>query len=418
MKYLLIAKLENGTYFSLAERYSKEHLTKLKQTTTFYCPVCHGKLTMKLGNKKQWHFAHQIDKGCSDQFENETDYHLKGKMELYRWLLTEKEVEAVYLEKYIKTIKQRPDILVKIKQQWIALEFQCSPLPSLHHQKRTQSYLQANILPIWIIGGTRLKRKGKYSFALNDFEWNCLSPPTYPMQPQIFYFCPETMRVIVLNAVISVSPTKAYARLKTYSLPTFSIKQILDNDSSQEERTVWQDWLTLKKVNRYEHARYPNQAQRYFQTMLVKNNTYPSLFPIEAGWPTRNHHWIETPFHIWQSWILLEFLPHFHYGQSFTFQALLTSFRSTYSIYHIRLFSTHHGHFSFALMSYLLLLCRLQVIKRASSSTFVRLQDGTLPQTIEQAIELDEKLARRIMAESRNSTNIKGEKMFPKKKKE
>lgn len=111
---------------------------------------------MKLGLQKAPHFAHKQNKSCSIDIEPESAYHLEGKRQLYVWLKTQRA--SPILEPYIRTINQRPDVMARIKEHMLAVEYQCATIAPDVFQKRTEGFKQEGIIPQWIMGYSRLKR--------------------------------------------------------------------------------------------------------------------------------------------------------------------------------------------------------------------------------------------------------------------
>jgi competence protein CoiA len=96
------------------------------------------------------HFAHIVLSDCQSSFsERESPIHLKGKLQLAEFF--QQHVSEVVVESYIPHIAQRPDILVKIKRQSYAIEFQCSTIPIHIRDSRNNGYLKMSIQPVWIL---------------------------------------------------------------------------------------------------------------------------------------------------------------------------------------------------------------------------------------------------------------------------
>ncbi|KRL03007.1 competence protein CoiA [Liquorilactobacillus capillatus] len=121
-----------------------------KKGVQYKCPGCQGELILKKGEFKISHFAHK-NSMCQIFSEGETPEHLLGK----------KSILAAYqkagyfgkLEEYIKSLQQRPDVLVRLRnEKAIALEFQCAPLNLTKLSERSQGYFQAGLKFCWILG--------------------------------------------------------------------------------------------------------------------------------------------------------------------------------------------------------------------------------------------------------------------------
>ena len=77
-----------------------------------------SKVHLCQGTDHRPYFAHYAQSRCD---ANETVIHQLGKQQIGRWL--NQQGWPSYSEVYLPTIKQRPDILTKINDQWVPLSF-------------------------------------------------------------------------------------------------------------------------------------------------------------------------------------------------------------------------------------------------------------------------------------------------------
>lgn len=133
--------------------YLKEELKKWSKKGILKCPVCEGKLYYRHGEIRIPHFSHEKDSECIYTFyENETKEHAIGKVILYKWLKSIKEINNVQLELYIKETKQITDIYFEYKDKKYAIEYQCTPILKSEYNTRHELYKLNNIIDIWIFG--------------------------------------------------------------------------------------------------------------------------------------------------------------------------------------------------------------------------------------------------------------------------
>lgn len=125
-------------------------LEKKNSANRYFCPSCKEEVFLKQGIKNVPHFSHYKNSDCQSFSEGETEEHIKGKYFLYHFL--KPHVESIEMEPYIKTLKQRPDLLITKNKQKIAIEFQCSSISVKDVLKRSKGYKKASILVLWIIG--------------------------------------------------------------------------------------------------------------------------------------------------------------------------------------------------------------------------------------------------------------------------
>lgn len=117
---------------------------------TFICPQCENPVRLKIGQVMIPHFAHIVLTNCLTSFsERESPTHLKGKLQLADFFQS-KGLDVI-VESYLPNIEQRPDLLVQQNKKRFAIEFQCSVIPTMDIDYRSQGYLKVGITPIWLL---------------------------------------------------------------------------------------------------------------------------------------------------------------------------------------------------------------------------------------------------------------------------
>ncbi|KRN28439.1 hypothetical protein IV38_GL001439 [Lactobacillus selangorensis] len=115
-------------------------------TGPFYCPDCHGRLSLRNGGaRKRAYFAHQQQ--CTKE-GGESDWHQAGKT-----LLTQFCGQAglrCEQEAYLDEVQQRADVFVPNRN--LVLEYQCSPLAAAELQTRTEGYGEIGLEVAWLLG--------------------------------------------------------------------------------------------------------------------------------------------------------------------------------------------------------------------------------------------------------------------------
>lgn len=142
---------------ALNERKEPVNASRASADAIYCCPVCKEKVILKQGEFKVSHFAHWRKHACTGATEKETEEHLRGKMGLMEWAVSQGSAQ---LEYYIPAIRQRADLLVDQGYRWLAVEFQCSPLAVSTVCSRTEGYKQVGLPVVWI-SGSRLKLSRK-----------------------------------------------------------------------------------------------------------------------------------------------------------------------------------------------------------------------------------------------------------------
>lgn len=265
---MFVAKFKDGTKISLVDDWHLEELRELRKKRPFFCPVCEESVQLKLGTTRLWHFAHEPQAACSERGESESMYHMKGKKLLYEWLQSQQV--KVALECYLPIIKQRPDLLFRFKNTLYAVEYQCSPIEITLLEKRTQGYKQIGVVPIWILGGNRLKRYGPHTFSLKSYEWLC----TQLSKNHFFhltYFCSEQKSFAQLHQLTPYSSTKFLASYQESSLMNTSISSIVQPPLVRKGN-MFGKWITVRKNWRYKNlSPYPSKIERIIREILYKN---------------------------------------------------------------------------------------------------------------------------------------------------
>ncbi|NEU29657.1 hypothetical protein GN156_02565 [bacterium LRH843] len=386
---MFCANLEDGTTISVMDKWHLEELKELRKKRSFYCPMCKEAVQLKLGRKRQWHFAHIANSSCDQTVENETMYHMNGKKQLYEWL-KQQQVEAA-LEVYLPLIRQRPDILFRYDKSLYALEYQCAPIEPSLLEKRTSNYKQLGIIPIWILGGNRLKRHSEQTFSLKTFEWFS-SRKNESDQYYLTYYCPNQQKIGYLEQLTPYTPTRLLAAYQEHPIQTLIIKNFLSPPSKKE--FPFDYWLSIKKHWRYQHpAPYPTRTDLFIQQLLYRKRISPSLFPIEAGWPTDQHYVIESSPFQWQSFLLFECLqyqPLHHSFSSRIAKQCLQPYMNNGIFGHRQTLECHN--WTAAVDGFLHWLCKLNYLEKVNGNDqYKRVRTITLPTSIEQAITLDRK---------------------------
>lgn len=144
---MLIAYTDKQQLF-ISYQHSRQALRQFRQQLQFFCPQCQQPVQLKIGKLNIPHFAH-ITKNCHHRFaEGESELHLQGKIQLFEWL--QARGHRVKLEPFLRTLSQRPDLLMQGEHQQIAIEYQCSAITKENWQRRTAGYEKHNIQALWL----------------------------------------------------------------------------------------------------------------------------------------------------------------------------------------------------------------------------------------------------------------------------
>jgi competence protein CoiA len=390
---LLVANKHNGERFSLLEIRAKESLLKVRESESFTCPGCHEPVLLRLGNKRIPHFAHLNSTTRCDISERESQYHLKGKMQLFDWL--KQQHLSVELEPYLTSIHQRPDILLHNQGRKFAIEYQCSHISAQVYIKRTASYVLKGYTPIWILGASNFNRKSSLNTKISAFQWLFLQNSTnISYSPILLYYCPVEMKLIKLHNLHPFSSTDLVSNLLITPLEKLNFQQLFSEP--QSETTILAElWIEKKKKWRRISAPYLFKSARKFVTELYLHNISPTYVPAEVGLPVKSLYWIETQAMIWQMYILLDSVYPVHIGEFVTFQTVYQKFQNRKAKGLVKIRSLpliKHTHYSFAVMEYLHALEKVGVLKKVNGSTFKKVRDIVMFTNLEELEKLDEVL--------------------------
>ncbi|MDT8862738.1 competence protein CoiA family protein [Alkalihalobacillus sp. MEB130] len=396
------AKLKDGTVISMMDPWHLSELKELRKKRSFFCPVCHSLVQLKLGTTKLWHFAHQANSNCMNSLEKETYYHLNGKRQLFNWLKNE-QVD-VAMEVYLPLIRQRPDLLFRFNHQIYALEFQCSPIHSTLLDSRTSGYEQLGIIPLWILGGNRLKRHGPHTFSMRPFEWHTIRTLDNN-EAVVSYFCPDQSKFGSLHQLTPYSTTRLIASYQETVAVNTSIESFLFPKPIHAK--MIEKWLTVKKHWRYHRPTpYKAKAETHHQNLLYRHRIPPSLFPIEAGWPSNHHQLIATsPFH-WQTYLLIEFFQHQPLFEVFSIRLAIHCIQPFFERKTFMLrFPNENKNWTDAIHGYFQFLVQIGYLEKKGQHSFRRVRDMIVPSTVEEAISLDQTMYVREVAKIMNRNN-------------
>ncbi|MHA8110032.1 competence protein CoiA [Lactobacillaceae bacterium Melli_B4] len=132
-----------------------------------YCYACNEQVILRIGSFKIPHFAHRRGTECDSFSEGETKEHVLGKQQLYEFFNDNDNDPR--LEYYFKSIKQRPDLLLKHRR---IIEFQCSPISNQRLSERLSGYEQINHTSVWILGSPYLKLRYSYKKIKQFLRYN------------------------------------------------------------------------------------------------------------------------------------------------------------------------------------------------------------------------------------------------------
>lgn len=366
---MLTAKLRDGKDISLLENYRKSELEELRKREQFNCRVCSQKVILKLGEKRIFHFAHEKGSACTEDHDRESEYHMQGKMKLFAWLKSQGLNPE--LELYFPAIKQRADIVFSYKGKTYCLEFQCSTISEEQFKKRTEGYLSAKLLPIWILGGKNIHRTSANKASLTSFQYLFMRESS---TNQIFLpsYCPQANVFTILNNIIPITTRNTYCHFSITHLMRYKLSDLFNLQSTFSLTTErWKgDMLNYKKQLQI-HA---PSLQDPFLLELYSRAINPYHIPPYVGLPLEKNIAIETAPFIWQAYIFLDFLYQQKEEKEIQFQQVYTSILRRVRNKQIKIRTMpciKRNLLPFAVADYLCALERAEILRKIKNNVFV-----------------------------------------------
>ncbi|USD83878.1 competence protein [Bacillus safensis] len=288
------AIMDNGKLIRITHHLSKSRLEHVRTTCKFYCPECREEVQLKLGEHRVYHFAHKQLTACP-LASGETAYHQAGKEAIMNWLRRLGYKPA--LEKYMSKIHQRPDVTVSIGSATYAIEFQCANISRQELRRRTEGLREAGLLPIWMIGANRLKRKSSQLFSFSSIHWGILRESE---KRRLIFFCPIQNRFIHLDQFLVFQPTKVCAAMTVRPPSAYrELPALLSPLSSR--RQVNQQWLKCIQQFRQRPPRIlSNESKRLRDIFYEHHQTAFPFLPTELFIPVQEAYIFTSPVYVWQ----------------------------------------------------------------------------------------------------------------------
>lgn len=280
----------------------------------FYCPQCKEQVIIRAGPRVIPHFAHLPESRCTLDHGGESDYHKRAKLILYEWFQTY-NFSDVHLEKFLPSINQRPDILIKMTDKTIAVEFQSASISPNLLRQRNEGYAKANIIPLWIIGENQLKPLGKnHSFQISAFKHQLIQSYRPNEPTKLLYFCPHKGKFTVLNDLHFYRQTKAYAMPQTLYLDNIHFKQLF-YPYQIPRRSLYGSWYEEKRRFRLAAHRVTGK-ELHFRQWLYQKQLHVEQLPSLIHLPIASQYKMKVPLWHWQAQLVLDLLDPLKIGSS------------------------------------------------------------------------------------------------------
>lgn len=394
---MLQAKLNNGKLVTLMNLTRKEIQHLKQKAVKFYCPTCQEAVLIKAGNQKIPHFAHYTMNQCPASESGEGIYHEQGKFLLYQWL--KKQGLEVTLEKYIPEIQQRPDILLKINEKQIAIEYQCAKVSVEEINSRTTGYQSIGITPIWILGANLLDRQGKNSFKINSFTQQFIHRFSQELPSVLYYFCPETLQFIFIQDLFFTAKTKAIGKLNVTDIRNLHFKELFTLSHFMKTE-IYSLWERQKHHFRLKPRKNLYGMELAWQQWLYLKQVYVERLPSIIYLPVSTQYRMKSPPWDWQSRICLNLLQPLEVGSIVSFHTIQYQLRKQMKpVSSFPLIQYHDD----PIKEYLQILKSLHILSILPNHTYKKIQPISLYSHIEEAITGDKALMKHLILKETKS---------------
>jgi competence protein CoiA len=384
---MLTALKEDGERICLGDGWQKEGLKDLRKKEVFSCPQCREKMILKLGDKRIFHFSHIKGSQCQFEHERESEYHLKGKMQLYHWL--KQQQLKPEMEYYDPKMKQRADVIFFIGTKKFALEYQCSNISESLYRKRTNGYLANGYTPIWILGAKQLIRKKANITTLTEFHYLFLQKYSSNIWV-IPYYCSETQMFIFQRSIQPISIRNTLSDLQLVKRDEITFNQFISPTVGKSiNLNVW-----IKELQSLKNKliQFKGSHQNPLLTSLYQSHLNLFLLPPYVGLPIRNSLFILSPSLIWQTFLFIDVFIKWDVKKPIRFHDIYIAFMKRKLQNHIQIrnlpqlreesiISVIHG--------YVQLLVRTGFLKRVNQQTYLLNQSVTIPQSVSEQLEME-----------------------------
>lgn len=386
---MLSATTKDGNIITLATL-SKQAIDELREKEKFYCPICQHKVIIKAGTMMIPHFAHYKTSQCDLKKRGEGEYHYKGKLLLYEWLKSQQK--DVKLEAYIPEIKQRPDLLLTVKNKQIAIEFQCATIDPQIISQRNKGYRRVNIIPIWILGANLFNRRSSYHFQTSHFITSFIHRFSHHYPTTLYFFCPQSEQLSLVQDIIPTSSHRAIAKQTFIPLnkATFYHLFLKQFFTEKELYYLWREELRSFRLSK----RHNFGKERAWRNWLYDQGLHIDHVPTHIYLPIRSQYTMKVPLWGWQSKFVLEFLKKQAVGAVFSIKQANAFLRR----FHKRKMDEQLIHqVGDPIKEYLQLLSQVGVLKQVNEIEF-RIVGLPYPyKHIEQALIGDNEVLNKIM---------------------
>lgn len=380
---MIIAIDKNENHINLFEMKSSSHLIEVKKLGPFKCPICKKQVLLKSGMKRRAHFAHISVSECENA-RKESKEHYDGKYDLYEYF--KRKGGKVYIEKYLHTIQQRPDILVESNKNGICIEYQCSIIPLQQIIDRTKSYHGISMKVLWILGMNMYLPKSKFIYSLNSLAIYCLGNSKFST---LCFYNPSKKNFVKLSSLIAFSPTIFVGKRTSYTIENCNPSQLISQVKIDKNDFVT-TWCALKKS-------YRKKQHLYFKGSFypLKEHLYSlqiDYLPAVIGIPLTCNFLLNEHCIVWQGILFLNFIHSKKIGEmilekeikDFFFQQIETGIWRVNLVSHKNISNLEN-----CVENYIQFLEQIGIVKQIKNGKIMKIADAIIPKSFQHALDED-----------------------------
>lgn len=379
---------ENGELIKIAN-YSRSELNKLK-AKKYYCIDCNKRLILKVGTRNRPHFTHVSESNEKKDY-GESDHHKLAINKIYK-SFKGKSIDTE-IEFFIKSINQRPDLVVFLKNEAFAFEFQASKISLNLYIKRTLNLKKVGFKPIWFLSSHLLKLFTNNKLKITPFIRHFINKTSYNTPPQLIFLNPEAEKVIILEHILLLTEKLAYVQKRTIPLAHFTLADLKKHTSLNLKQLllIWQK----EKMKFRTQVRNTSSGTEYqWRLWLYKQGLHFESLPSIVYLPTRDNYYFKSSPWIWQSRLFLQIIHPLKINQTFSYNDCLAVLKrdliphNNYPLIEPQIMP---------IKNYLNLLIHLKFIEPLPNNKYKKIKNIPLETNLNESIITDDDIMKQIM---------------------
>src|SRR5699024_1082709 len=254
----------------------------------------------------------------------------------------------------------------------------------------------AGIHPIWILGANLFQRKSSNYLKVDQFTLQFVHQFASTDPTKIYYFCPDTLQLVVFEDMYMTRAKKAIGKLSFYKLPQLRFLQLFKNHLFPKIK-LYELWKLEKRQFRLNYQRQLYGQERAWQQWIYLQNTHIQYLPSIIHLPISSQLMMKSPTWNWQSRLCILILCRKDVGSYFTMKECISAIQN--HLHQQSNFPLIHS-FQHPIKQYLNLLVQLKYIQQISVDTYVITKKIKFHNHIEQSLKADNHLMNQLILQN------------------